>query len=164
MDVVGDEGERGHQAQNADGFVLASYVSYYAIVNYAEHHGEYGEQTDEAGFCGRADEFAVGVAAIAEVCGDDGQVAVVLEGGVAKLIAARSPAHDGTFFNHSEGGVPAVESFHVGGIGADVGDGLKVFRQVPGGVLAVARHAVHDVIGKSKEGSSEDDSGGNQPR
>ena len=51
---------------------------------------------------------------VAGACG--GKFGMFLEGAILKLVGSGSPSEDGFFAEHSDGAVPAVKSFYVGGV------------------------------------------------
>ena len=129
-----------------------------------DDNGNYREHSGEAGFRARPDVFAMGIAAVTEIRGDDSAVVALLERGVFELVSARTPAEYGFFLNHAERGCPAVDALHIGSVGADVRHRLDVFHEVARRILAVAAHFVENVVGVEEKQRSDHQSAADDPR
>ena len=160
---VGDEGQGHHEGQQPIVGVLGMIVgAQTGIKDYDKHHHD-RQGTRDAGLGARTDIFAVRIATVTEIGGDDGLVLTLLIGGILKLVGAGTPSHHRPLLDHGEGRVPPVQSLHIGGVSGDVGHRLDMLHKRGGGVLAVATHLVEDVIGIKIEKTSDDETSDNQP-
>ena len=98
-----------------------------------------------------ADVFAVGVAEVAGIGADGGELVAALVAGIEELVGAGAAAHDGTLLPHAQGRGPTVETLQVAGIGGDVGDAFDLPGKVVGAVLVVLAKLVEDIALVDKE-------------
>ena len=96
--------------------------------------------------------FAMGVAEVAGVGADGGELVRALVAGIHKLVCAGAPARYGTFVEHAQGRRPTVETLEVGGVGGDIADGLYLVGDVVRRILTVFAQLIHHIclIGEEK--------------
>ena len=146
VDIVGEQAESEGQGYIGHLFVFGGAVDTDTGGESGHEDAYYQGYTREALFGHGADVFAVGVAQIAGIGADGGELVAALVAGIKELVGAGAASHDGSFFPHADGRSPTVEAFQVAGIGGDVRYGLDLTCKVVGAVLVVFAQLIEHVV------------------
>ena len=108
VNEIGNQGKCHHQTQYLVGPVGGMVIGTDARVQTAEEQRKDSEHSGDAGFGAGANIFAMGVASVSEVRGDNCSISAFLERCILKLVSAWTPTDYGTFAYHAESRNPAV--------------------------------------------------------
>lgn len=137
MDIIGQQAQRERQCHIGDALVRSCAIDTDACGKSDHENGDHESSPRDALLRKGTYIFAVGIAPISRIGGDNGELIGALVAGIEELIGAGAAPQKRMILPKAYGRRPAIEALQVGSVGRDIRNRFHLTRQIVGGILVV---------------------------